>query len=424
MQQHINNNNFALKAMPLLLVIFIDGMGLGLVFPLLNALLFDPASHFFTTTITPFMQNIIYGATIGIFMLCWFFGAAMLGDLSDQVGRKKSLIVCLVGSFIGYFLAAIAIIFHTLTLLIIGRMIAGFTAGSQPIAQAAIIDMSTPAQKARNIGIILFAVSCGFIAGPLLGGILSDNQLVHWFGFSTPFYFASAISLINLFLLLIFVKETFIVTEKSRIKPHRAIEVFVDAFKHPEIRTLSIIFFIFILGWSSFYSFISLYVLKLFDFTPTKVSLIMTLLGTGFVIGNGFLTNYMMKKFSAKNNVVISIIITAIFVLIILGSKLPLFAWLLVSPIGATVTVAYAVLLTIFSNQVDEKSQGWIMGITGSIMALVFAIDGIIVSVLASYNASLPLLISIACFIFSALLMQKYYKATEIIPAVEENVIL
>lgn len=422
--QQLNKKNFALFAAPLLLVLFIDGMGLGLVFPLLNALLFDPTSHFFTKIITPFMQNVIYGATIGIFMLCWFFGAAMLGDISDQIGRKKSLMICLIGGFIGYLLSALAVIIHSLSLLIIGRMIAGFTSGSQPIAQAAIVDLSPPENKARNLGIMLFAISCGFIAGPLLGGVLSNNQIVHWFGFSTPLYFAALLSLINLFLLSILVKETFIITEKTRIKPHRAIEVFVDAFKHPEIRTLSIIFFIFILGWSSFYSFISLYLLKFFDFTPTKISLIMALMGAGFGIGNGFLVNYFTKRFSLKSNVVISLIISAILVMLILGSKNPLFTWILMCPIGASVTIAYAVLLTIFSNQVDENSQGWVMGISGSIMALVFAIDGIAVSIIASFNASFPLIISVVCLIISSLLTMKYYKSEEINTISEQNVIL
>ncbi len=75
-------------------------------------------------------------------MICWFFGAAILGDLSDSVGRKKSLMICLIGAFLGYLLSAIAIAFHNFWFLILGRIIAGFTSGSQPIAQAAIVDIS------------------------------------------------------------------------------------------------------------------------------------------------------------------------------------------------------------------------------------------------------------------------------------------
>ncbi|ATN85195.1 hypothetical protein AYO29_01045 [Coxiella burnetii str. Schperling] len=102
-------------------------------------------------------------------MICWFFGAAILGDLSDTVGRKKALLVCLIGSFLGYLLSAFAVGIHSLTFLILGRVIAGFTAGSQPIAQAAIVDVSSEAHKARNIGLILLAISLGLSSGPSLG---------------------------------------------------------------------------------------------------------------------------------------------------------------------------------------------------------------------------------------------------------------
>src|SRR5579872_2397994 len=145
--------NFFILAGPLLLVLFIDGMGLGLVFPLINGLIFDKNSTFLANThFPPAMHNIIYGAIISIFMLCWFFGAAILGDLSDQIGRKKSLIICLVGTFLSYLIAAFSVTFQSLTFFIIGRVIAGFTSGSQPIAQAAIIDLSKQEHKARNIG--------------------------------------------------------------------------------------------------------------------------------------------------------------------------------------------------------------------------------------------------------------------------------
>ena len=84
-------------------------------------------------------------------MLCWFFGSSLLGDLSDQVGRKKSLSICLIGSFLGYICAALSVSIGSMALMFFGRIVAGFTAGSQPIAQAAIIDSSEEAHKARNI---------------------------------------------------------------------------------------------------------------------------------------------------------------------------------------------------------------------------------------------------------------------------------
>ncbi|WP_048874817.1 hypothetical protein [Candidatus Coxiella mudrowiae] len=59
------------------------------------------------------------------------------------------------GSFLSYLLSAFAVVIHSLVFLILGRVIATFTAGSQPIVQAAIVDVSSEEHKARNIGLIL-----------------------------------------------------------------------------------------------------------------------------------------------------------------------------------------------------------------------------------------------------------------------------
>ena len=198
---NLMHKSFFLTAAPLFLVLFIDSMGLGLVFPVLNTLIFDPNAHFFSHALMPQTRNLLYGITIGTYMLCWFFGAAFLGDLSDQIGRKKCLMICLIGAVIGYLLTALAVIFANYGLLITGRVIAGFTAGSQSISQAAIVDLSAPEHKARNLGFILFFCSLGFALGPVIGGILSASSLVSWFSYAMPFYFAAGISLLNALLL-------------------------------------------------------------------------------------------------------------------------------------------------------------------------------------------------------------------------------
>ncbi len=406
------NSSFFVKAAPLLLILFIDGMGLGLVIPILNGLIFDEHSAFLATALSPLMHNVIYGGIIGIFMLCWFFGAAILGDLSDQIGRKKSLLICLGGGFFSYLISGISVSAHSLSLLIIGRIIAGVTSGSQPIAQAAIIDISHSDHKARNIGYILLALSLGFIVGPLLGGVLSDNRLVSWFDFSTPFYFAAILALFNILLLFILFNETFVAKHTTfAVNPYQAISIFISAFKNERVKKISFIYLIYIFGWSSFYSFISIFLLSVYHFTPTEISLFMAVMGVGFAIGNGFLVNYLAKFFSLRVTFIYCNVVCAIFIFLMLLVQQSLFNWLIMAPLACAVSVAYAAILTIFSNQVDEKSQGWVMGITGSIMAFVWAINGIIVGVLASLNPNSPLWIAAISLLLAATVTGMFYKA-------------
>ncbi len=410
-----SNYSFLFTAGPLLLILFIDGMGLGLIIPMLNTLL-NPHSYFISYEWATRFHSFLFGSVIGVFMLCWFFGAAILGDLSDQIGRKKSLLICLLGTFFGYFLSAIAVSLHSLSLLFTGRIIAGLTSGSQPIAQAAIVDLSTPEHITRNIGFILTALSLGFILGPLFGGILSDPHIFTWFNLATPFYFAATIALVNAVLLLVLFKESFLKkTPVINIRLKRAWEVFASAFKHEKIRHLSLIFLIFILGWSSFYSFVTIFLVKNYGFVPLEISLFMALMGFGISIGNGFLVSFFVKRYAPYKNVIGGVLISTIFTLIMVYAHYAIYSWILIAPLASAVSIAYANLLALFSNQVSSEAQGWVMGITGAIMALVWGIVAILVGLLATWNVQLPLLLAAASFIYSAFLMYRIHKKNALI---------
>lgn len=387
----MNQPKSLLANLPLFVVIFIDGMGLSLLFPILNSIIVDPVSHFLSASTSTATRDFLYGLVVSVFMLCWFFGAAILGDLSDKVGRKISLIICLVGAFLGYLLSAVAIVSSSLTLLIIGRVIAGFTAGSQPIAQAAIVDISAPEHKARNIGLILLSVSLGFVFGPIIGGVLSEPKIVSWFNFQTPMYFAAAISLLNAAFLWLTFHETHETKGKLNIRFHHAINIFISAFKHKGIRYLSLVFLVMIFGWSNYFTFISMYMITHYKATPLQVSLFLAVMGCGFAVGCGVLVDYLTKRYSLKNLVVQGSIIAAIGILLSLCFEINWLPWVMTFFIAIAIAIAYSVILTIFSNQVDDNEQGWVMGVTGSIMALCFGITSLLTGAIASYGAGLPI---------------------------------
>ena len=74
---------FLKKLMPLLLVLFIDSMGMGLFFPVLSSLIIDPSLHFLAGEYTIEKRQFIYGVIISVYMFSWFFGAAILGLLKN-----------------------------------------------------------------------------------------------------------------------------------------------------------------------------------------------------------------------------------------------------------------------------------------------------------------------------------------------------
>lgn len=388
------SSHFFTRAFPLFLAIFIDGMGLGLLFPILNSLFVGTGCNFLPSDMSASTRNILFGVTVSIFMLAWFFGSAYLGDLSDAIGRKKSLLISLFGSFLGYAVSALAVGIASLSLLIIGRVIAGFTAGSQSIAQAAIIDLSEPDMKARNIGLILLASSLGFLFGPMCGGFFSSPQICAHFTFATPLYFAAIISLVNAILIFWLFKETFHHRAKISLKFHRAFEIFISAFKHHKVRYLSFVFLIMLLGWGCYYSFISLFLTKQLDFNATQVNLFMVLLAVGFGTGFGVIVNWVAHRFPLKQSIITLLILAGGISLITATATQSWVIWLIAVPIGAVISVPYSMLLAVFSNQVDENSQGWIMGIAGAILSAAFAIAGTVGALLANIQNNLPIIFS------------------------------
>lgn len=401
----MSQQNSLIKMLPLFLVLFIDSMGLALLFPILNGIIISPQSHFLAVSTSTMTREFLYGLTVGIFMLCWFFGAAILGDLSDKTGRKKALMICLIGACLGYLLSAIGVIHASLLLLIVGRVIAGFTAGSQPIAQAAIVDVSAPEHKARNIGFVLLAVSLGFVCGPIMGGVLSDSHVYHGFGLSTPLYFAAGLSLLNALLLWYLFAETFTQHGKIKIRWHEAIHVFIAAFRHKAIRYLSIVFFIEILGWSNYFSFISVYMMHVYHFNTFDNSMLLAAMGCGFSLSFGVLMDILANRMSLKNLTLITMLIAAVTIFLTLMTHSLVAIFILTFLAGAAMALAYGGCITLFSNQVGPDEQGWVMGVSGAIMALCFGLSTIVTGMFLSFGMAIPLIIASVFLVVSSVVL-------------------
>ncbi|MET0274276.1 MAG: MFS transporter, partial [Phenylobacterium sp.] len=118
------------------------------------------------------------GLYIGLFSTVWalaqFFGAPILGALSDRFGRRPVLLISLFGLAFDYLLMAFA---PTLGWLFIGRVISGLTAAGMAVASAYIADVTPPEKRASTFGLIGAAWGVGFIVGPAIGGFLGDISL-------------------------------------------------------------------------------------------------------------------------------------------------------------------------------------------------------------------------------------------------------
>ena len=92
--------------------------------------------------------------------------------------------------------------------------------------------------------------------------------------------------------------------------------------------------------------------------------------------------------------------------LLVTSYKSEITAWIAVIPIAAGAGLSYLSVLTLFSNSVDEKSQGWVMGIVGSIVAAASCFGAIIAGYFVSISFPITFVIG-ALFPFIAVIIIK-----------------
>ena len=80
-------------------------------------------------------------------------------------------------------------------------------------------------------------------------------------------------------------------------------------------------------------------------------------------------------------------------------------AWILTVFIGAAVCVAYSLIITIFSDLVSPEEQGWVMGVTGAIMALCFGLTSFLTGIIVEAGADWSMILSVAGLVLAGMLL-------------------
>lgn len=123
------------------------------------------------------------------------------GWLAERVGRKRLLVLAVVGFTIASFLCAIA---TSLSAMVAFRIIQGLTgAFLVPLAQATLFDINPPEKHAQAMSLFGGGIMIGPILGPVLGGWLTDS-----FGWRWVFLVNLPVGVLATLLLLRFMPST------------------------------------------------------------------------------------------------------------------------------------------------------------------------------------------------------------------------
>ncbi len=379
------------KTAILLLVVFIDLIGFGIVIPILPLLIQHVGGG-----------TILVGIIIAIFSLFQFIFSPILGRLSDKYGRKPVLILSSFLNSISYFLIFFS---QHLWILFLARTLAGIGSANIAVAQAYIADTSTAHERTKKLGFIGAAFGLGFIVGPLLGGLVSSM-----FSIQVAFLVPAIFSFINTVLISLILTES-----NTSLQKHIKIELFnfkviKEVLKPKNIAFLLLLFLFVNFALSLVIGVFSLLGQAKFGWNASQNGYFFGLIGIGSFSTQAFLIPLMLKRINEIQMIKLGLIVFGIAIMLMGFSPWP---WLtilmgLVTPIGVSLLMVNTQSLISLESKPEE--QGIVMGVAQSFAALGRVFGPLIGGIIAVYSLSMPFLVSGIVALLIILVGNKYLK--------------
>jgi DHA1 family tetracycline resistance protein-like MFS transporter len=389
-------------AAPLLLLILVDAIGFAMLTPLLASALADGSDVGIAKGLSPIQRHLVYGIATGLYPIMTFFGAPILGQLSDRLGRKTILLVCAIGIAASYVVISAAFAWGSIALLMAGRMIGGLTAASQAVSLAAVVDVCRPERKDFWLSMGLLCSSLGFVLGPALSGFLSDTAILPWFNLLTPLYATAAVAAVNVLMLAVLFHDRRQRLAASPVSLISGFKSFGSAFAKPgPLRDVSWVFLLQELAWGAYFYFIPVFLLDRYGVSGKDASYFMSVMGVGFCVSFAVAMPLLAKYCSTRAITSGSLIATSILIAISAFAPSMMVQWILILPISVAVAVSYGALIILFTDTATEDTKGEVMGITAAINSLSFGSVSFLGGWLEGLSAGAPIFVALALMTMS-----------------------
>jgi DHA1 family multidrug resistance protein-like MFS transporter len=188
----------------LALTVFIDLLGFGIILP--NLPLYIKQAVGEANGNAAFVGGLLAAS----YSLTQFLCAPFWGRYSDRAGRRPVILISLLGVGLAYIFFGLAN--DSLWMLFTARLLAGLlSSASIGVSFAYVADVTTPANRAKGMGLLGACFGLGFMFGPALGGILGKVSL------SLPAYVAAGMALINFVFSYKFLPESLSAEERAKL---------------------------------------------------------------------------------------------------------------------------------------------------------------------------------------------------------------
>ncbi|MCE7798668.1 TCR/Tet family MFS transporter [Sphingobium sufflavum] len=339
----------------ILVTALLDVMALGLVIPVLPALV-EEFAH------SDGAAGLWNGLLVALWAAMQFLFSPLIGALSDRYGRRPVILISTIGLALDWLLMALA---PNLWWLAVGRMLGGITSSSFTAVYAYMADITAPEHRSKAFGLVGAAWAAGFVAGPALGGILAT-----W-GPRVPFWAAAALSGAAFLYGLAILPESLAPDKRmpfawSRANPLGALRLLRS---HAELIGLSFVNFLLYFAHHIFSVIYVLYAAHRYGLGPLEVGLLLGCAGLLDMAMQGYVVGRVSARLGDRRTMVIGLVAGAIgiFLMGIAPDKYWFAATLLPNSLWA---LAIPTLQSLMTARVSEREQGQLQGANNSVAAI------------------------------------------------------
>ncbi|MBC1952657.1 MFS transporter [Listeria welshimeri] len=300
-----------------LIAVFLCGMGFSIIMPVVPFL------------VAPYVNNsseqaLMVTLLTSVYALCVFFAAPGLGALSDRFGRRPVLLLCFIGSAIGYFIFGLG---GALWVLFLGRIIEGITGGSISTLFAFFADITPQENRTKYFGWVSAAAGAGAALGPAFGGFIAH------FGYAMPFFFGAAITLLNFLFGYFYMPESLKKEHRLKSIPLMRLNPFSQLLNILTIKNLGRLlisgFFIWVPN-GSLQAVMSQFAIDSFSWKPVLIGMMFSIMGIQDILSQAFIMPKLLLKLTDKQIAIFGMIAEIIGYTLIAASSIFAFAPLLI----------------------------------------------------------------------------------------------
>jgi len=359
----------------IMLTVLIDMMAIGLIIPVLPALVGAFAG-------SQADQALWYGAVTFAFSIANFFGSPVIGALSDSHGRRPVLLVGFCGLALSFFATGLA---TALWMLIVVRLFSGAMQSNQAVASAYVADITAPEDRAKRFGMLGAMFGLGFIVGPVVGGLLGAIDL------RLPFFAAGGLAILNLLYGFLVLPESLPVARR-RAFDWRTINPVGSLRGVAKLKGVGLL--VAVVACSGLAQFVLytcwvLYTSFKFGWGPRENGWSLAAVGVMSVIVQGFLLGPLVKRLGAQRLTVMGLV-SSTLAYALWGAATEgwmLYAVIFANVLGVTVTAS---IQSIISAAAGADSQGRTLGAVSSLNSLMAVVAPVIGAPLLGLVSHLP----------------------------------